>query len=292
VAVHEDRLLALLERIGQPGATDSPPFPAVEDADPASADLTETRPAPESAFQEAPADLGPGLPEGTARISKKNLFVHHDTHPVVFDVALLAQYDLDWFLWLPQTLWQEIKRDFRVPSISDHTCAKIQALRTLHINEWFWTRWEVFCWITQALNNNIPDFQVIQKPSIAQLLHAVDIAEMVRTGEEFSQEVQGWVASCLVDDGVFYAPKTIAFCQDEIVQLLGELKIDNFENLISSVQERFREVQSLTDEAWRSSPEPILQENVVDIQVAKLKVSEDYLAMRRRQLKDQLRLLQ
>jgi len=291
MGTHEDKLLAVLERIGQPGATDSPPFPAIEDAD-SNADSTETTGGRESDFEEPPSSMGPGLPEGTTPITKKNLFVHHDTHPVVFDVALLAQYDLDWILWLPQTLWQEVKRDFHVPSISDHTRAKIQALRTIHINEWFWTRWEVFCWITQALNNNMPDFQVIQKPSVAQIMNAVDIADMVRSGEEFSQEVQGWVASCLVDEGVFYAPKPIAFCQDEIVQLLQVLKVDNVENLIASVQERFREIQSLSAEAWAAAKGPILQETAVDIQVAKLKVASGYLSMRRDQLKQQLRLLQ
>ena len=192
----EEKLLALLEKIGQPVEV-SAGFPAVEDAT-SNEDHVETAGPTEEPTVKLPEPPSPGIREGYAPVSHKNLFVHHDTHPVVFDVALLAKYDLNWFVWDPQTLWREIKDDFRVPSISDHTCAKIQALKTLHINEWFWTKWEVFCWITQALNNNIPDFQVIQKPTVAQLFNAVDIAEMVRSDEQFSQEVQGWVASCMV----------------------------------------------------------------------------------------------
>lgn len=286
---HEEKLLAFLEKIGQPAEV-SAAVAAVEDAD-SNADHVETAGPTESPTAEPLDPPGPGIPEGLAPVTRKNLFVHHDTHPVVFDVALLARYDLDWFTWEPQTLWREIKDDFRVPSISDHTCAKIQAIRTLHINEWFWTKWEVFCWITQALNNNIPDFHVIQKPSVAQLFNAVDIAEMVRSGEEFSQEVQGWVAACMMDEGVFYAPNPVAFCQDEIVQLLKELKTESGEALISAVQDRYRAIMQLPDEAWTTPGEPILKETAVDIQVAKLKIAASYQALRNRQLKDQLRLL-
>lgn len=291
MASHEDRLLAVLEKIGQPEV--SAAVPSVIDADDESAAHVETSGPTEDPNEEAkdePIDPA-GIPAGLAPISHKNLFVHHDTHPVVFDLALLAKYDTDWFEWEPATLWKEIKEDFRVPSISDHACAKIQAIKTLHINEWYWDKWEVFCWITQALNNNIPDFQVIQKPSIAQLMNSVDIATMVRTGEEFIQEVQSWVGASVVEEGVFYAPKPIEFCQDEILELLTEIQVPNPEQAIAIVQTRFREVMAMPEEVWSQEGDPILEENPVDIQVAKLKVACDYLALRRRQLKDQLRLL-
>lgn len=288
---YEDSLLAVLEKIGQPEV--SAAVPSVIDADDASAEHVETSGDTEDPNEEArdePIDPA-GIPAGLAPITNTNFFVHHDTHSVVFDLALLAKYGTDWFEWEPATLWKEIKEDFHVPSISDHACAKIQAIRTIHINEWFWEKWEVFCWVTQALNNNIPDFHVIQKPSLAQLMNAVDTATMVRSGEEFIQEVQSWVAASVVDEGVFYAPEPIEFCQDEILELLTETKIENPQQLISNVERRFKEVRALPEEAWYQGDEPILKETVVDIQVAKLKVACDYLALRRRQLKDQLRLL-
>lgn len=227
-----------------------------------------------------------------APITRRNFFAHHDAHPVVFDIVLLRQYGAEWFTWEPETLWRELKEDFRFPSISDHTKTKIQAIKTLHINEWFWTKWEIFCWITQAVNNNIPDFHVIQKPSVAQLFNAVDIATMVRKDEVFSLEVQGWVAAAIVEEGVFYAAKPIAFAQDEVLELLTELKVDDPEETITAVQERYRDVKKISDAAWAASPGPILRETLVDIQVAKLKVACDYLALRRRQLQEQLRLFQ
>lgn len=279
---HEDRLLAVLEKIGQPAV--SAATPAVEDAD---APLGEHLEVAGSEEEQEPAQED----EVLAPITPRNLFVHHDTHPVVFDLALLNRYSTDWFDWEASTLWKEIKEDFHVPSISDLSCAKIQAIKTLHINEWFWDKWEVFCWITQALNNNIPDFQVLQKPSIAQLMNAVDIATMVRSDEEFNQETQSWVAASMMDESVFYAPEPIEFCQDELLELLGELNFEDPKGAVAAVKQRFKEVMALPLDAWGKEGEPILQEVATDIQVAKLKVACDYLALRRKQLKDQLRLL-
>lgn len=275
---HEERLLAILEKVGQQRGVSSE-VPAKLDADEDSVHLETVG---------KPDILQPPLPapqERLAPISPKNLFVHHDTHPVVYDVMLLKKYELDWYGWEYETLWQTIMHDFRVPSISDHAKSKIQAIRTIHINEWFWTKWEVFCWIIQALNNNIPDFQILQKPSTPQLLAAVDAATMVRDDEEFSHELKMFVAASVVDDGLLYAPRPIDFCQGEIVELLKVLKINDFESTIKAVEERWRGVLN------RPSEEIELQETVVDIQVARLLVARDYLDLRRRQMKDQLRML-
>jgi len=279
---HEEGLLALLEKIGQPGAADSPPFPAVEDAD-SNADHTETRPPPESTFQESPAPPGPGISK--APISKKNLFVHHDTHPVVYDVLLLKQYDLDWYQWTPETLWRMIMQDFHVPSISDHAKNKIQAIRTLHINEWFWSTWEIFGWVAQALNNNIPDFQIMQKASLPQMFAAIDMATMIRDDEVFSTELQGYIAASMVDEGVFYAPHPVEFCQDEIEGLLKSLKADEAQGTIGAVADKWR------DSLGKALETVVLAETPVDVQVAKLLVARSYLDLRRGQMKDQLRLL-
>jgi hypothetical protein len=295
MATHEEQLLGLLEKIGQPEETTAE-VPSVLDGT-SNDDHVETYGSSEDPNTEAEHEElaaantdRQGMPEGAlSPVTKRNMWVHHDTHPVTYDVALLGTYGTDWFEWEPGTLWREIREDFRVPSINDHAKAKIQAAKTLHINEWYWTKWEVFCWITQALNNNIPDFHVLQKPSIAQLMQSVDAATMVRNDVEFTPELQMFVAAAMVESGVFYAPKPIDFCQDEIETLLDELQIDK--SLIGQVQSRWREVKQISPEAWARSPEPVLREDVVDIQVAKLKVACDYLDLRRRQLQEQLRLL-
>lgn len=296
MATHEEQLLAVLEKIGQLQEVSASTPSVLDSADESASRVETSGPSEDPNTEAANEDLvaanieRTGLSEDTlAPITSRNLWVHHDTHPVVYDVALLREYGADWFVWEPETLWKEICEDFHVPSISDHARTKIQAIKTLHINEWYWSKWEVFCWLTQALNNNIPDFQVMQKPSIAQLFNSVDIGTMVRDDEEFTPELQMFVAASMVEEGVFYSPAPVAFCQDEIVQLLEARQLGT--ELIDQVQKRYREISQVSAAAWAASPEPILQENVVDIQVAKLKVACDYLALRRRQLQEQLRLL-
>jgi hypothetical protein len=216
-------------------------------------------------------------------VTRKTLFVHHDTHPVVYDVALLKEYGVDWFEWEAATLWSEILRDFKVPSISDHAKTKIQAIKTLHISESFWTEWEVFGWISQALNNNIPDWQTMQKPSIGQLLNAVDVATLVRADEVFSPEVQGYVAASILDEGVLYAPDELKFCQPDIDLYAASRPVEDYASIVHETQTRYLQL--------RGGASLDLQENAVDVQVAKLKVAWDYLTKRREQLKEQLLLL-
>jgi hypothetical protein len=261
---HEDRLLAVLENVENPGKTSVPANPNPHPAD---------NPAP------------------TTAVTRKNLFVHYETHPIVFDVLLLDKYGADWYGWEAPTLWREIISDFGIPSISDHNKAKIQAIRTLHINEWYWKEWEVFNWITQALNGNIPDFHVIQKPTIGQMVNSVEIASVARNDEKFDKEVEMFIAGVMVDEGVCYAPPPIDFCQGEIRRLLESLKVDHALPLIDKVKSRLDQILAIPKEEWTKPGEVILHEDPVDIQVAKLKVALDYAALRKRQMQEQLRLL-
>jgi hypothetical protein len=214
--------------------------------------------------------------------SSKNMFVHHDTHPIVLDIKLMDKYGLRWFEWEPETLWREIMDDFRTPSISDHVKSKVQAIRTIHITDWVFTKWETFSVVTQALNNNIPDFEIMRKPTISQLFAAVDMMMLVRNDVPFSQEVQQWCAASVIDMGVVCAPQPIAFCQDEILEIqnLRGTPIDP-----KPVLEKYRFHLSTPLE------ELDLQEDEVDIQIAELMVARDYLSLRREQMKNQLKVL-
>lgn len=284
---HEEQLLAILEKVGQ--AADQ----NLLDADDTSASLVETAgdPAPVVPPDTEIESEEPG-PSGLVGKGVGNLFVHHDSHPVVLDIALLKAYGVDWFTWEADTLWKEIMEDFQTPSISIHVKSKIQAVKTLHINEWYWTKWEVFCWATQALNNNIPDFQVIQKPSIPQLFSSVDTATLVRNDEEFGQELQGFVAAAVLEEGVVYVPEPIAFCNDEIVQLLEVNRNDDAKAMIPAVEKRWGVVSRMTQQEWEKAEELVLDESPEDVQVAKLIVARNYMDLRRRQMTSQLRLLQ
>jgi len=214
--------------------------------------------------------------------SARNLFVHHDTSPIVLSIKLMDQYGTDWFAWEPETLWKEIMDDFRAPSISDHVKSKIQAVKTIHISDWCFTKWEVFCPIIQALNNNIPDFEILRRPTVSQLFAGVDMMTFVRNDVPFSQEVQQFCAASLLDAGVTCAPQPVAFCQDEIVDIQKErgIPVDP-----DPVRDKYKQLLSVPAE------EVVLGHNPVDVQVAKLIIARDYMTLRRSQMKHQLRVL-
>ena len=266
---YEAELRNVLEKIGTEGEV------GILDSTDSSSDHTET----------VSKDLKPAAatpPPETSLFSPKNMFVHHDTHPLVLDIKLMDQYGTNWFEWEPETLWREIMEDFRAPSIGDHVKSKIQAVKTIHISDWCFTKWEVFCPIVQAVNNNIPDFEVLRKPTISQLFVAVDIMTFIRNDVQFSQEVQQFCAATLLDAGVIAAPVPIDFCQDEIEDIQKERGIE-FDP--QPIKDKYKQMLSVPIEDVE------LEENSVDVQVAKLIIAKDYLTLRRNQMKRQLRVL-
>lgn len=259
---HEAELFDVLEKLGEE-STDS------------TAEHTET-------VVQLPEERAEVSSDSPRPFSARNLFVHHDTHPLVLDIKLMDQYGTDWFQWEPETLWREIMDDFRAPSISDHIKSKVQAVKTIHISDWCFTKWEIFCPIVQALNNNIPDFDILRRPTVSQLFVAADMLTFIRDDVEFSQEVQQFCGAALVDAGVYCAPEPLAFCQDEILEIqeVRGIPVDP-----SATKEKYKRLLTVPVE------EVQLEENSVDIQVAKLIIARDYLTLRRDQMKQQLRVL-
>lgn len=216
-------------------------------------------------------------------VSLRNFLVHHDTHPIVLDIILMDRYNVAWFEWEPETLWQELMREYQMPSISDHVKSKIHAVRTIHISDWCFIKWEVFCPVIQALNNNIPDFAVMRKPTLAQLFAGVDMMTMIRNDIEFSDEVQQWCAAATLDMGVMYAPQPIAFCQDEIERYL-ELKGITYD--IVPIRDKYKHFMSTPLEHIELDAD-----SAIDVQVAQLIVARDYMQIRRNQMTQQLKVL-
>jgi hypothetical protein len=135
-------------------------------------------------------------------VTRQNLFQHPDAHPVVLDLLLLRKYGPEWMTWEHETLEFRIKADFPLP-ISDLNLHKVQAMKTLHFVDTFWEEWHVFVWCCMALNGVPPDFRVMQVPTVAQCMMAVDIANRVRQDVPFSPEVNDFVEQVQMHDGIF-----------------------------------------------------------------------------------------
>ncbi|MFW9801044.1 MAG: hypothetical protein ACFFFC_00205 [Candidatus Thorarchaeota archaeon] len=271
---HESDLREILEKVGQPVVHEAT-VPGVDDSDSADEHVETTA-----------KDFSDGIEVPKIIINKpvslKNLFVHHDTHPIVLDIKLIDKYKDAWFAWEPETLWREIMADFRTPSISDHVKSKIQAVRTIHISDWVFKKWEVFCPVIQAINNNIPDFEIMRRPTVSQLFAGIDIITIIRNDEIFSQEIQQFCGAALLDEGIIAAPQPIAFCQDEILEIQKEMGITIDP---SPIMEKYKILLA------QPAEEVVLDETPVDIQIAKLIIARDYMRLRRQQMTEQLRVL-
>jgi len=150
-------------------------------------------------------------------------FSYHDAHPVALMLVLMEKFGTDWFEWEPETLKEEILSTFNATSISEHNWQKIQAVRTLTQTVGFWTEWHIFEKIVQALNNNVPRFDITQRCTLAQLMAGVDIANQIRD-EEYDEEVQRYIAACFLDEGVIYAPPPLGFAQGVLSQPMYRCK--------------------------------------------------------------------
>ena len=238
--------------------------------------------------------------------SRKNAFIHHDAHPLLLDLLLLNNFSVEWLAWEPETLWSEIQRVFKQPPLPAHNRNKIQAVRTAHVVESPWEDWETFTVVSQSLNNNLPNFQVLHKPTPAQVMNTVKVLGRIRK-LTFSDEVQKFIAACFLDESIYYLPKPMSFAQDEAAML--RYRCTRCGNMDRDDSNDHCDVCGAPEVALRKEPKfdpkPVakryrqilaqgedrdeLQETVEDIQVAKLLVARDYCDFRDQQLAAQTR---
>lgn len=271
------------------------------------------------------SELKKDNPDVQTPLTVRNIFTHHDTHPVVIDLALLKAFGVDWFSWETSTIFQEIQRVFS-SQVSEHARSKIQAIKTLHTTGKPWTSWQVFEKIIQALNNNIPRWEFMQAPSLDQLFAGVDIMNSIRP-EPFNDEVKAYIAASVLNEDVFFVPPPLDFVQVEVshpryvcLDCGSEDSALFHDGICDTCTKRFDPENGFSFQpdpdlvregkgqnvklVLQFDPDPIehrwnevkehptkevdLQETQVDVQVAKLLIARDYMNIRRRQLSEQI----
>ena len=140
-------------------------------------------------------------------------------HPIALFRDILKRYGpqcLDWELPVfKKTLENDLKSS--VASINLH---KIMAAISVADTDRFWNDWEVFHFISQCLNNNVPVASHIQDFSVGELMVAVDIANTIRKElgkasyiPEFSEEIAKFIAAQSLEAGVWFLPAPLEFAQ-------------------------------------------------------------------------------
>lgn len=253
-----------------------------------------------------------------------NLFTHHDTHPITIDFALMKCFGLEWWTWEAETIHDEIRRRFK-SEVSELSRSKIQTVKTIHVTDMPWHKWQVFEKIIQGLNNNVPRWEMMQPPTLEQLYAGIDILEQIKS-HPFSDEVKLYMGAAVLNDDVFYVPPPLDFVQLEVSQpryrcnecgqtlsaLFSDGTCPSCSRMFDPEQGlSMRPHPSVAERPQTSSlditydPEPIAErwsavehtpldqfvmkeDDPVDIQVGKLLVARDYMNLRRRQLSEQL----
>jgi len=202
-----------------------------------------------------------------------NLFQHPDAHPLVLDLALLRKYGPEWMEWESETLEWRIPQDFRTASVSDLNMSKIMAVKTMHFVDSFWERWEAFLWCLMPLNGMFPDFMVMQVPTAAQCLVAVDTANKIRQDVPWSDEVKNYLAVVFKHDGIFCQVDPIDFITIETNSMID-----------------LPEIQKLWPEVRASGKAP-QDETITAEQLRRMLTIKTYLDENRERLRHQLSLV-
>jgi hypothetical protein len=270
-----------------------------------------------------PAKIPPPIQQSLEPIVR--FFSYHDAHPVALTLALMEKFGADWFEWEAETLKSEILQSFKATSVSENNWQKIQAVRTLTTTVGFWQEWHIFEKIIQALNNNVPRFDISQRCTISQLMAGVDIANTIRV-EAYGDEISRYIAACAIDEAVEYLPPPLDFAQSVLSEpkyrckRCGTIELDDIDGRCDFCTARFQDDRALNfkpadfvpQDAGRSvdrfltrDPAPTkarfeqllndesksntLKDDVSeDVQAAKLMVAYDYMKKRQQELVDQL----
>ena len=229
---------------------------------------------PTTASKDDPLDLqssGPALRDTTGRVTVVNVFRHQDAHPVVLDILMSQKYGPEWIDGEGETIEHRIPLDFR-SSISTLNLSKLQAMRTLHMVDAFWQRWEIFCWCCMPLNGIFPDFDSMQVPSVAQCAIAVDMANRVRDDMQWTEEIKNYLAVVHRHDEILVPQAPLDFVK---------VDTEGYPIDVANIAMRWSGV--------RASGKAPTGDTVEDEQLRRMLMVHEVLEDSRAQLRDQLR---
>ena len=136
-------------------------------------------------------------------------------HALTLLKAVLTKYGAECADWDPVVIKKTLYDDFQAARVNvDKVLAGLSVLQ----HDKFWNDWQTFHFIAQAFNNTHPTGDTVQKLSVAQMMVAVDTADMIRQSLQsvsyvpvFSGEVAKFIAAQALDEGIWYLPEPLEF---------------------------------------------------------------------------------
>ncbi|MAP23575.1 MAG: hypothetical protein CL582_21820 [Alteromonadaceae bacterium] len=142
---------------------------------------------------------------GGGPITPRQAFTNRETHPLILNLLLLKEFGLEYLGWEPETCWIEIGRSWNT-TISEINRNKIQAIRTCHVSDSPYEKWETFEKVAMGFVGLTPKFDLIQKATPHRAALALDVMGQVREKQPISDEIYKYVAAVMMDSGIVYGP--------------------------------------------------------------------------------------
>jgi hypothetical protein len=115
------------------------------------------------------------------------------------------RYGDTWYNWTPETIWQTLEYD-GIDTSSDELRNMLQAFQVLSRTNFAHEDWHIFEKVNHALNCNHVHFGSIQPSELNDIAYTVKIMSKLRPGEEFMDDIKGYIAACAKESGVVYLP--------------------------------------------------------------------------------------
>lgn len=213
-----------------------------------------------------------GLPEQPADETFRRdfgfMFSSQEVVPDAYRIVLALKYKQSWLEWEPETLWAAIRSDFG--PVGDVARGKIMALRTCLKTNTPWIDWDAFEHVSQAFNDGLVSFGMMQPPEIEDAAYTVTV--MRRLGDwPFGADVSGYLAAVCLTAGLVFAPEewfpSAQYFMDKQSHAPPALR-----DTVAAAWDKLKDV-NLSAVSWRES-------NPVDNQVKKLWAVKSYLESR------------
>jgi hypothetical protein len=149
------------------------------------------------------------------RVTLKNILQHPATDAVVLDVLVLHKVGPKWLELEIETVEAVLEQQLG-HRMSDMNAHKLQAMRTYHLVDTPWHDWNVFLPCAMAVDSVVPDFHIMQVPTVFQCAMAIDVMNAVRTNVKWSTELKRYLEVVHVHDSVMYADAPFGFLELDV----------------------------------------------------------------------------
>ena len=133
-------------------------------------------------------------------VKKASSELPNDINPIKLKNYLVDRYKAEWLDWFPSVINKTLG------GVTEEISNKIQAIRVCLATDTPWLEWDIFENVGKSFNHQIPDFSIIQPLSLGECETTMGTMKLLRSEEEFSEEVLSYIASIAANENFIILP--------------------------------------------------------------------------------------